>query len=71
MTDLERIQVQRAEEQTQRTSRRVYCHCGCGVWWYQLRQRGPGRHRLFFDIHHWMREKNRRARERNLRSGKR
>jgi len=64
--DLEAIQIQRADQQMDMLGAaavRVYCHCGCGSWWYRERRIGPGRHRLFLDAGHWNREKNRRRRK--------
>lgn len=45
MTDLERIQVQRADDQMLMftpPAKRVYCACGCGVFWYRVGGQGTG-----------------------------
>lgn len=44
--------------------RRVYCHCGCGVWFYHPRQKG--RTRLFLNATHWRREKWKREKAKTL-----
>lgn len=67
MTSLEAIQLQRANEQVEMLGSaavRVYCHYGCGSWWYRERRTGPGRHRLFLNQSHRYREMNRRRRGR-------
>lgn len=51
MTALERIVCERADEQMAglvgSVATRVYCACGCGVWWYQEKG-GIGRPRALF-----------------------
>lgn len=37
--------------------RRIECHCGCGAWFYWRRARG--RPRLYLDVVHYMRQRNR------------
>lgn len=64
MTSLaEQCQLLRANEQCATVLdrwTRIYCECGCGVWWYA--QKGAGRKRKFANSHHkrmwhWKREK--------------
>lgn len=67
MTLAERVQVERADEQSRVAfTRRVYCACGCGAWWYQ--DGGPGsgagRPRKFLNSDHCAIERNRRRNKR-------
>jgi hypothetical protein len=52
--DLERIACQRADAQTMMfgaAAKRVYCACGCGVFWYR-ENLGKGRPREYMnDLH--------------------
>jgi hypothetical protein len=62
--DLEAIQVRRADEQMAMfgaVAKRVYCECGCGVWWYQEHTE-RGRPREYMHPLHRMFARNRRRR---------
>jgi hypothetical protein len=63
MTLAERVQIDRADQQTAHAwARRVYCGCGCGVWWFQDggAGSGAGRPRKFLNRDHCALERNRR-----------
>ena len=68
MIDLEAIAVRRADEQldslyTPKTAKRIYCRCGCGVWWYR-EKRTSGRYREFLNPQHQRRRRTLEAKAR-------
>lgn len=62
MTLLEKVLRDRAEAQEEYHGERVYCHCGCGVWWH--RPKKVGHPQWYKDRNHHVTERARRWRVR-------